>query len=121
MAIGAVKLRLGTSGCCLSRPRPRVRVPSSPPFIPKELGNFCKIGAIHKKINVKRHPPTLPVVTGRRIISTTLLCALRFLGDERACERAKTAHFFRIQTSHVTGPASSSVIGRPVILSASFI
>jgi hypothetical protein len=26
----------------LSRQRPRVRVPSSPPFIPKELGEFCR-------------------------------------------------------------------------------
>ena len=33
----------------------------------------------------------------------------------------KTAHFLRIQTSHVTGPASSSVIGRPAILRASLI
>jgi hypothetical protein len=31
------------------------------------------------------------------------------------------AHFLRIQTPHVTGPASSSVIGRPATLRASFI
>jgi hypothetical protein len=38
-----------------------------------------------------------------------------------ACEQPKTAQFLRIQTSHVTGPASSSVIGRPANLRASFI
>jgi hypothetical protein len=38
-----------------------------------------------------------------------------------ACERPKTAHFLRIQTSHVIGPASSSDIGRPATLRASFI
>ncbi len=42
-------------------------------------------------------------------------------GLERACERPKTAHFLRIQTPHVTGPASLSVIGRPATLRASFI
>ena len=40
---------------------------------------------------------------------------------ERAFERPKTAHFLRIQTSHVTGPDSSSVNGRPATLRASFI
>ena len=33
----------------------------------------------------------------------------------------RTAHVLRIQTSHVTGPASSSVNGRPATLRASFI
>lgn len=32
-----------------------------------------------------------------------------------------SAHFLRIQTPHVTGPASSLVIGRPATLRASFI
>jgi hypothetical protein len=32
-----------------------------------------------------------------------------------------SAHFLRIQTPHVTGPASLSLIGRPVNLRASFI
>jgi hypothetical protein len=40
---------------------------------------------------------------------------------ERAFERRETAHFLRIQTPHVTGPASLSVIGRPATLRASFI
>jgi hypothetical protein len=47
---GVGKLR-ASSACCgnplleesgsLSRQRSRVRVPSSPPFIPKEIGEFC--------------------------------------------------------------------------------
>lgn len=40
---------------------------------------------------------------------------------DRANERPETAHFLRIQTPHVTGPASLSVIGRPAPLRASFI
>jgi hypothetical protein len=51
------RLREGSS-CrhLLSRQRSRVRVSSPPPFIPKELAHFWKIGAIHKKIHIKRHP-----------------------------------------------------------------
>ena len=37
------------------------------------------------------------------------------------CERTKTAQALRIQTPHVTGPASLSVIGRPATLRASLI
>ena len=40
----------------LSRKRSRVRVPSSPPFIPKQLVHYWKIGAIRKKIQIERHP-----------------------------------------------------------------
>ena len=50
MAIGAVKLQLVTAKTLpLSRQRPRVRVPSSPPFIPKELGEFPRNHQGHEK------------------------------------------------------------------------
>src|SRR5215471_6421103 len=84
VAIGAVKLQLVTAKRLLSRQRPRVRVPSSPPFFLKHLPK-----ALQFRVGTKRHK----IGTGNRVrpsrayascvfsgnkSATTASCALRF-------------------------------------------
>src|SRR5260370_32346111 len=50
----------------LSRQRSRLRVSSSPPFFPKDLARFWKIGAIHKKIHSSARRLVVPRLSLRQ-------------------------------------------------------
>jgi hypothetical protein len=59
------------------------------------------------------------VISKAKILTNRYQSSLKKL--EVLASDAATAHFLRIQTRHVTGPASLSVIGRPANLRANLI
>src|ERR1700746_507352 len=91
VAIGAVKLQPVTSGRCLSRQRPRVRVPSSPPFLFKNL-----LKVLHFRVGTKRQK----IGTGNRVFPSRAYVSCVFSRNKRATT-ASCAFRFSVVTACV--------------------